>query len=264
MVRTIAPMTTYGVELFIELNQAYRERPLVPHAKKISQPAEKLARGNARAEGLDKRYGLRGRRVLEVGCGRGAFSRVLAEAGCDVTGVDITHYPEWSAPSERLTFCKLDITSEDFSSLGTFDLIVSYSVWEHIRHPYKALCSAYQLLRPGGALQINANLYRGPKASHRYREVFFPWPHLLFTDEVFEQFYQRTHGKPNRPAWVNKLVAAEYLHYFSAIGFLTDRVAYNTTPIDEPFYERFADVLERYPRFDLERDFINAAVRRPP
>ena len=35
----------------------------------------------------------------------------------------------------------------------------------------------------GGLAWIKAN--RGPKASHRYRWVNFPWPHLLFTDEVF-------------------------------------------------------------------------------
>ncbi len=177
-----------------------------------------------------------------------------------MTGVDIVAYPEWAArASERVKLCKLDLTAEDHSSLGSFDFNYAFAVWEHIRHPYKALCAAYQLLRPGGRMYMSANLYRGPKASHRYREVFFPWPHLLFSDEVFAEYYVRNHGKPSYPAWVNKMVVAEYMHYFSMIGFVVEKTWYNLTPIDEPFYE----VLARYPRFDLERDFIHVDLRRP-
>lgn len=254
----------FDVDLFIELNEAYRSRPLVPAAKKMSQPAWKADQGQKRATTLQKSYDIRGRRVLEIGCGRGDLALALArDLDCDVTGVDICQYAEWSERnSPRLHLRKIDITAEDFSSLGTFDFIYAFAVWEHIKHPYNALASAYKLLRPGGRMYMSANLYRGPKASHRYREVFFPWPHLLFSDDVFAEFYEKKHGKVNYPAWVNKLVAAEYLHYFSSIGFTVDKTWYNITPIDEPFYQRFADVLERYPRFDLERDFIHVDLRR--
>ena len=255
----------FDVELFTALNQEYRDRPLVPNAKDMSKPAWKASQGQTRSAGLQKRYGIRGCRALEIGCGRGDVALALAEEyGCDVTGVDIVAYPEWAArASERVKLCKLDLTAEDHSSLGSFDFIYAFAVWEHIRHPYKALCAAYQLLRPGGRMYMSANLYRGPKASHRYREVFFPWPHLLFSDEVFAEYYVRNHGKPSYPAWVNKMVVAEYMHYFSMIGFVVEKTWYNLTPIDEPFYDRFAEVLARYPRFDLERDFIHVDLRRP-
>lgn len=98
---------------------------------------------------------------------------------------------------------------------------------------------AHDLLVPGGNLLLSANLYRGPKASHRYREIFFPWPHLLFSDEVIDDFY-RNHLKmipegetwlseesvePSYrdqelwgSAWVNQLSIADYFNYFNLAG----------------------------------------------
>src|SRR5204863_6563140 len=89
----------------------------------------------------------------------------------------------------------------DIAALGRFDYIYSFSVWEHIVHPYTALVNARELLEPSGTMFLQAQLYCGPKASHRYREVFFPWPHLLFTDDVFEEFYRSVGREPKRPAW---------------------------------------------------------------
>ncbi|HEX7086549.1 MAG TPA: class I SAM-dependent methyltransferase [Vicinamibacterales bacterium] len=257
-------MIRFDVDLFTELNEEYKERPLVPRARNTADAAQMQSQGNRRAAALQKRYDVRGLRTLEIGCGRGEVTYAMArELGCDATGIDIVEYPEWAdRRSERVTLRTLDITSEDYSSLGTFDFIYSFAVWEHIRHPYAALKAAFNLLRPGGRMYLNANLYRGPKASHRYREVFFPWPHLLFTDEVFAEFYRRTYGKPRYPAWVNRLVAAEYAQYFTEIGFRIDDLWFDTTPIDEPFYARFESVLGRYPRTDLQRDFIHADLRR--
>jgi SAM-dependent methyltransferase len=255
----------FDIDLFMELNEAYRERPLVPTPRDVRDTNQMAVEGQSRAIKLQKRYAIRGRRVLEVGCGRAAVAHRLAEEyECDVIGLDLREYPEWAyRSSDRLTLRKLDIAAADPSALGSFDFIYAFAVWEHIRHPHRALSAAYKLLRPGGRMYLSANLYRGPKASHRYREVFFPWPHLLFSREVFGEFYTRQFGKPSYPAWVNKLVAAEYLHYFSTIGFEVDRVWYDMTPIDEPLYERFALVLDQYPRFDLERDFIHVNLRRP-
>jgi SAM-dependent methyltransferase len=219
----------------------------------------------ARAGRLIKAHGIAGARCLEIGCGRGETAKALAhEHGCEVTGIDIVAYPEWGLSGQPLVQLeRLDITSEPFTHLGQFDFVYSFAVWEHIRHPFAALQAAFALLRPGGRMYLNANLYRGPTASHRYREVFFPWPHLLFTDEVFEEFYLAAHNRAAYPAWVNKLVAAEYEAYFRLLGFTIESIGFTLRPIDELFYARFEEKLGRYPRIDLERDFIVAVVSRP-
>jgi hypothetical protein len=74
------------------------------------------------------------------------------------------------------------------------------------------------------------------------------------------EYYEKIGRPPSKPAWVNKLISAEYLLYFQHLKFNVNQVWYSETKIDEDFYSRFHDVLERYPRFDLEKDFIHVLL----
>jgi SAM-dependent methyltransferase len=180
-----------------------------------------------------------------------------------VVAIDIKRRAEWAA-ARGVEFLVADLSEGAPAELGTFDLLFSNSVWEHLRHPYAMLRGARRLLAPGGVFRLSANLYRGPKASHRYREVFFPWPHLWFQDDVFEAFYRHIGMRPARPAWVNHLTAAEYQRYFDLLGFAVHKLWYSITPLDRAFYQRFEDRLARYPIFDLERDFIHVVLGHGP
>jgi SAM-dependent methyltransferase len=253
----------FDLDLFSTLNEEYRSKPLVRRPP-LYIPAELTSRASRRAADLASRYNVAGHRTLEIGCGRGEVCRALAtEHGCDAVGFDITRYPEWSQNVPRATLLQGDLTTMETSHLGQFDFVYSYSVWEHIRHPYTMLRQVFGLMNEGASFFLSANLYRGPKASHRYREVFFPWPHLLFQDQVFREYYQAIGLPPRGPAWVNQLSIADYLRYFELVGFQVVSVNFSITKIDEPFYERFSNVLERVPRYDLERDFINVHLRKP-
>jgi 2-polyprenyl-3-methyl-5-hydroxy-6-metoxy-1,4-benzoquinol methylase len=263
--RSVMPVVTKDLALFERLNEEYRAKPLVPRPRAYA-PAKIEETGRRRAAELARRFGLAGKSVLEIGCGRGEALAALAERhGCRCVGVDVRTYPLWPQfAGAAVRLLEVDLSQDPVALAGErFDFVLSLAAWEHIRHPHAMLERAFGLLRPGGEMYMSANLHRGPKASHRYRQVFFPWPHLLFEDAVFEAFYAKHHGSPNRPSWVNRLTAAQYLLYFDLVGFERIAISYRTTPIDEAFYARFADVLERYPRFDLERDFIEAHLRRP-
>lgn len=254
----------YDLDLFIELNKQYESKLLVATARSLK--ADSLApQGEKSAMRLMEFCDLAGKRVLEVGCGRGHIASALARLSkAEVVAVDIRQYNEWQLwNEENLHFVKLDLTSQNFDSIGKFDFIYSTAVLEHVRHPYSMLKAIYDLLKPGALAHICANLHRGPKASHRYREVFFPWPHLLFEDSVFEEFYKSQGLRPNKPAWVNCLSVADYLRYFELIGFQTQRLWFWETKLDEELYMRFEDKLSRYPRFDLEKDFLLANLVRP-
>lgn len=254
----------FDLELFIALNEEYRSKPLVPRPP-IYDAVTLRERGQKRAARLVNRYRLAGKRVLEIGCGRGETSYAFAiDHGCEVVGVDIaerTHWNEFQAPN--LTLIKADLSDSRCTlrqTLGEFDFVYSNAVWEHLRHPFAMLKAVRDLLKIGGIFYLSTNLYRGPKASHLYREIFFPWPHLLFAEEIFESYYLHLGLKAKRPAWINRLSIGDYFLYFNLLHFKKIEVTYSITPIDEEFYRRFADVLERYPRFDLERDFLHAVL----
>jgi SAM-dependent methyltransferase len=249
----------FDLDLFLELNREYESKPLVPAPPLYTSDALET-RGSKRADRIMRRAKRPGARVLEIGCGMAETIGALArEHGCTGVGVDVERHPEWDAVPEGVELQLRDITY-DASDLGQFDLIVSYSAWEHLRHPFAMLKQARALLKPDGMALIYANLYRGPKASHRYREVYFPWPHLLFSDDVFEAFYRHIGMEPDRAEWVSQLSIADYRRYFELAGLKLTREEFSITPIDEAFYARFADVLERFPRYDLERDFIWAEL----
>jgi SAM-dependent methyltransferase len=255
----------YDLDVFTALNEEYRDKPIVPSPRKIEDPDVLADEARRRAQALDKRLGngISGARVLEVGCGRGQLCRALAEEfDCEAVGLDTSEYDSWAGPPQRVQFLRGDIAG-DASTLGRFDFIYSFSVWEHITHPYAALVNTRELLVPNGEMYLQAQLYRGPKASHRYREIYFPWPHLLFDDEVFEEYYESIGRPANRPAWVNKLTYAQYLMYFDLAGWERKQVRASDPIFDEDLYARFERVLGAYPKWDLSHDVIFAILVRP-
>ena len=146
---------------------------------------------------------------------------------------------------------------------GHFDRIVSFSVFEHVVHPRATLVELHCILRPGGLMWLSANLHRGPMASHKYRDVFFPWPHLLFGDDVFREFHRRRGLPPQGAAWVNRLSWTEYAALFAEVGFRLRSARFSEAAFDEPFYKRFESVLARYPRRDLGLDFFHVVLENP-
>lgn len=253
-------MYGYDLELFLKLNEEWRDRPLVASPRVLTDPASLTAQAGKRATHVSKHVALERKRVLEIGCGRGHFVQLLTEEyGCDAIGLDLNRYPEWG---DDPRFIQGDIA--DPPELGEFDVILSHAVWEHVTHPHTALVQQRRLLAKGGIVYLYANLYRGARASHRYREVYFPWPHLLFTDSVFEAFYESIGRAPQTAAWVNCLTYAQYLEHFKRIGYGIRRVWPSNPWWDESFYRQHWDVLGRYPKWDLRHDFIHAVLTREP
>src|ERR1022692_180900 len=95
-----------------------------------------------------------GRRALEIGCGYGYTSELLAEYGYQVLGTDIS--------SHAIEKARAEVTSPDVEFAvwdagkgvlnGEFDLIIALEVIEHLPDPESALRSWARLLRPGGVL----------------------------------------------------------------------------------------------------------------
>jgi SAM-dependent methyltransferase len=76
-------------------------------------------------ERLARRYGLAGRRVLDVGCGTGKSFMPLLERGFEVTACDIS--PEMVAEARRKADGRADVRVADMRRLpvlGEFDLII--------------------------------------------------------------------------------------------------------------------------------------------
>jgi 2-polyprenyl-3-methyl-5-hydroxy-6-metoxy-1,4-benzoquinol methylase len=93
-------------------------------------------------------------RVLEVGCGRGEYTRRLAGLGCPVTAIDITPVLVSEArlvvDSPWVEFRVMDATAPELPA-ASFDVVFGKSILHHLAFR-KALAAYRRLLRPDGLL----------------------------------------------------------------------------------------------------------------
>jgi SAM-dependent methyltransferase len=267
-VRSIYDTGTRGpamdLALFEALNEEYRSKPLVPNPPGADQESRE-DRARQRVASVHRIIDLAGKRTLELGCSAGFEVWYLSHhLGSDAWGVDVRERASWAALSdERTHFVLADLATDHPFEPDFFDRVYSFAVLEHVAHPFSLLRELFRIMKPGGLAYLSANLHRGPKASHLYREIFFPFPHLLFSDDVISEFRLKHHGHRGGASWVNRLTWSQYEDYLREIGFEIRSLKFRETPLDEAFYQRFEDILGRYPKWDLTKDFFDAVVEKP-
>lgn len=103
----------------------------------------------------------RARRILDLGCGNGHSTLKLMEAiPCErVTGVDISEHSlklgRENLPLDRVELVQADVHRLPFPD-GSFDLVTSHAMVEHLVDADKALEEMDRVLAPGGTLVISA------------------------------------------------------------------------------------------------------------
>ena len=100
-----------------------------------------------------------GARVLDIGCGKGAFLFIClrAQPDCGVFGIDVT--PTRIRCAELLV-PEADLVEGDFSNHGyspeSFDIVLCSQVIEHMPDMPGFLSAAYRLARPSGIVVVNS------------------------------------------------------------------------------------------------------------
>jgi ubiquinone/menaquinone biosynthesis C-methylase UbiE len=102
---------------------------------------------------------LRDKRVLDVGIGSGIATQMFAEAGANVTGVDLT---EWAVETTRRRLAAFgldgDVQQADAEQLpfadASFDLVFSWGVIHHSSDMDRALRELVRVTRPGGGVVL--------------------------------------------------------------------------------------------------------------
>ncbi len=108
----------------------------------------------------------RHKRVLEIGCGPGSITKLLAQQGqCSVTGLELD--PE--AIKKVTPYCaavmQADLNSSDWPHLldggERFDVVVAADVLEHLYDPWTSLQQMVPFIRPDGFMVVSL-----PNAGH--------------------------------------------------------------------------------------------------
>ncbi len=134
--------------------------------------------------------GLRGKRVLDIGCGDGTFIRHLKNMGCDVAGTEIN-------PDHTL-FEGLPVSESVENLFGSepFDCITMWHTLEHMPDINKMAVCVYRLLAPGGRLIIavpNKKSFQTRLFRSRWLHLDVP-RHLYHFDNKSLQYCLETNG----------------------------------------------------------------------
>ncbi|MGE5180412.1 MAG: class I SAM-dependent methyltransferase [Acidobacteriota bacterium] len=115
-------------------------------------------------------------RVLDVGCGTGAFLRVLRELGYDhVTGLELSSYAaDVARRSSGAPVIEGDLVSAELGR-ACFDVINATEVVEHVRDPRAFFAKVRDLLAPGGIFIYST----GNERSAFARLLGKRWPYIV-------------------------------------------------------------------------------------
>lgn len=165
---------------------------------------------------------VRGLKGLDIACGPGYGTVLLAEAGAEMTGADlaadILAYARKHYAHPRVRFLEGDITA--FREGAPYDFITCFETIEHLRPYREALANLFAVLKPGGALYISSpnrpvttpearSLADAPRNTHHTQE-FTPGELLGFLREAGFQagegsVYGQRLQRHFQSAWLRKL-----------------------------------------------------------
>ena len=118
---------------------------------------------------IDKAVSLKGKTVLDVGCGGGILSESMASIGAVVTGIDLgekalkvaqLHSLESSVAVDYQFISVEDLAEKQPSS---FDVVTCLEMLEHVPNPASVVAACAKLVKPGGHVFFST-INRNPKA----------------------------------------------------------------------------------------------------
>lgn len=156
-----------------------------------------------RAYGRDLARRVRGRTVLDVGCGEGGHVLALARMGAaSVTGIDLQRrFGHAAATIREKGLGAVRFVQGPTAALrdGSFDLVLSHDSFEHFAHPAAVLSEMARVTRTGGRVLIKFGPpWRNPWGRHMGGTVRRdrPWVHLFVPERVVMRAHSAYHDKP--------------------------------------------------------------------
>jgi 2-polyprenyl-6-hydroxyphenyl methylase/3-demethylubiquinone-9 3-methyltransferase len=122
-----------------------------------------------RVDFIKSKVDLKGKRVLDIGCGGGILAEALAREGAEVTGIDqgekVIKIAKLHSLESQLNINYEKINIENFikKNKHKFDVITCLEMLEHVPDPASVIKACSQILKPDGKLFLST-INRNPKS----------------------------------------------------------------------------------------------------
>ena len=176
---------------------------------------------------IDKAITLRGKTVLDVGCGGGILSESMAILGAEVTGIDLSEkalkVAQLHSLESGMTVDYQLISVEDLAEKlpASFDVVTCLEMLEHVPDPASVVAACAKLVKPGGHVFFST-INRNPKA------YLFA---VIGAEYVLNMLPRGTHDYAK---FIKPSELASYLR--SADLQLVDQIGMNYNPITQHYW----------------------------
>jgi 2-polyprenyl-6-hydroxyphenyl methylase/3-demethylubiquinone-9 3-methyltransferase len=123
-----------------------------------------------RLDWIDQLASIKGKRVVDVGCGGGILAESMARRGANVLGIDLADKPLKVAQLHAMEagVANLDYRSVAVETLageqaGQFDVVTCMEMMEHVPDPSSVVQACANLVKPGGWVFFST-INRNPKS----------------------------------------------------------------------------------------------------
>ena len=159
----------------------------------LGHPSYVWRRGQDRRLDLIRRYvPLEGRRILDVGCGVGAYVSKFRGFSEDVYGVDVDEEKIHKAAQTLPRVLPAEAEALPFRD-DSFDVILLHEVIEHVRSDKQTIREAMRCLRPGGEVVIFAPNRLYPFETHGFyfgkKFIFRLLPIINYTPDPIRNIF---------------------------------------------------------------------------
>lgn len=187
---------------------------------------------------IDSLVSLRGKRVLDVGCGGGILAESMARLGAQVDGIDMAAMPlrvarvhAQSVNEARVAYAESSAEAWAEQHAGCYDVVTCMEMLEHVPDPSAVVAACARLVKPGGWVffsTINRNplsylvaivgaehvLRLLPKGTHTYARFIKPAELTGMASRSGLALHQQ------RGLGYNPLTQRFRLHRFMGVGYL--------------------------------------------